>query len=218
LTPPLTEAQMRALKVGDVVLIHGEINTGRDNVHAHLMKNWLAPIFLPIAGTEPAEARMPAGLEIGLMAVSVAVAVLGILVALRFYTGEQAFAAPKRIAERFGTAYRVLVNKYYVDEAYDAVFVEGLGKGGGRFLWDFDARVIDGFFVNGLFAKVPYALSWLSSIFDQYVVDGLVNGVAGTLKAGYRGLKRAQTGRVQNYAFVMGGGFFLLVAAYLIWG
>jgi len=39
LTPPLTEAQMRALKVGDVVLISGEMFTGRDNVHAHLMKN-----------------------------------------------------------------------------------------------------------------------------------------------------------------------------------
>jgi fumarate hydratase class I len=39
LTPPLTEAQMRALKVGDLVLINGEMFTGRDNVHAYLMKN-----------------------------------------------------------------------------------------------------------------------------------------------------------------------------------
>jgi fumarate hydratase class I len=39
LTPPLTEAQMRALKVGDVVLITGDMFTGRDNVHKHLMKN-----------------------------------------------------------------------------------------------------------------------------------------------------------------------------------
>src|SRR5437588_9524205 len=39
LTPPLTEAQMRALKVGDVVLITGEMFTGRDNVHKHLMEN-----------------------------------------------------------------------------------------------------------------------------------------------------------------------------------
>jgi fumarate hydratase class I len=43
LTPPLTEAQMRALKVGDVVLINGEMFTGRDNVHAYLMKN-LPPV------------------------------------------------------------------------------------------------------------------------------------------------------------------------------
>ena len=39
LTPPLTEVQMRALQVGDVVLINGEMFTGRDNVHAYLMKN-----------------------------------------------------------------------------------------------------------------------------------------------------------------------------------
>ena len=39
LTPPLTEAQMRALHVGDVVLITGEMFTGRDNVHSYLMKN-----------------------------------------------------------------------------------------------------------------------------------------------------------------------------------
>src|SRR5579872_4507641 len=39
LTPPLSEAAVRALKVGDVVLIRGEVFTGRDNVHAYLMKN-----------------------------------------------------------------------------------------------------------------------------------------------------------------------------------
>src|SRR6185437_6755373 len=38
LTAPLTEAQVRALKVGDLVLINGEMYTGRDNVHAYLMK------------------------------------------------------------------------------------------------------------------------------------------------------------------------------------
>jgi fumarate hydratase, class I len=39
LEAPLTEEQVRALKVGDVVLIDGEMYTGRDAVHAHLMKN-----------------------------------------------------------------------------------------------------------------------------------------------------------------------------------
>jgi len=39
LEPPLTEVQVRALRVGDVVLISGEMFTGRDNVHAYLMKN-----------------------------------------------------------------------------------------------------------------------------------------------------------------------------------
>src|SRR5579863_7438451 len=39
LTAPLTEEKVRALRVGDVVLIRGEVYTGRDAVHAHLMKN-----------------------------------------------------------------------------------------------------------------------------------------------------------------------------------
>jgi fumarate hydratase class I len=39
LRSPLSEADVRALKVGDVVLITGEVYTGRDAVHAHLMKN-----------------------------------------------------------------------------------------------------------------------------------------------------------------------------------
>ena len=39
LTAPLTEQAVRSLKVGDVVLISGEVFTGRDAVHAHLMKN-----------------------------------------------------------------------------------------------------------------------------------------------------------------------------------
>ena len=39
LTPPLSEEQMRSLKVGDVVLIRGEVFTGRDAVHAHLMNH-----------------------------------------------------------------------------------------------------------------------------------------------------------------------------------
>ena len=39
LTAPLSEEQVRSLKVGDIVLISGEMYTGRDAVHAHLMKN-----------------------------------------------------------------------------------------------------------------------------------------------------------------------------------
>jgi fumarate hydratase class I len=39
LTPPLTEEAVRALKVGDVVLLNGDMYTGRDSVHTYLMKN-----------------------------------------------------------------------------------------------------------------------------------------------------------------------------------
>ena len=39
LSAPLSESSVRALRVGDIVLISGEMFTGRDNVHAYLMKN-----------------------------------------------------------------------------------------------------------------------------------------------------------------------------------
>jgi fumarate hydratase class I len=39
LTSPIAEETVRQLKVGDIVLINGEMYTGRDAVHAHLMKN-----------------------------------------------------------------------------------------------------------------------------------------------------------------------------------
>jgi len=39
LNTPLSEAAVRALKVGDVVLLNGEMYMGRDQVHAYLMKN-----------------------------------------------------------------------------------------------------------------------------------------------------------------------------------
>jgi fumarate hydratase class I len=39
LETPLTDEQVRALKVGDVVLVSGRLYTGRDAVHAHLMKH-----------------------------------------------------------------------------------------------------------------------------------------------------------------------------------
>jgi len=217
-SPPSMAWPLRILAVGAVVAgfvgvppVFSEL-TGIP----HALSEWLAPIFPPLAGMGAAEPHLTAGIEIALMIFSVTVAAIGIFIAWRFYTGERAFDRPRKLAERFPAAYRIVFNKYYVDEAYETVFVRGLGKGGGRFLWDFDARVVDGFFVHGV-RNVVLALSWLSSFFDQYVVDGAVNGVAGTLQAGFRGARRLQTGRVQNYAFVMGGGLLILVAAYLIW-
>jgi fumarate hydratase class I len=39
LQAPISEDQVRSLNVGDVVLVSGEMYTGRDAVHAHLMKH-----------------------------------------------------------------------------------------------------------------------------------------------------------------------------------
>ena len=109
------------------------------------------------------------------MAASVAVAMVGLFLAWSWYAKGEG-RVPAMLAERFPRLYRTLVNKYFVDEAYDAVFVEGLAKGGGRFLWEIDARVIDGFFVHGA-RNLTMGFSHVSSWFDRTFVDGAVNGV-----------------------------------------
>jgi NADH-quinone oxidoreductase subunit L len=147
------------------------------------------------------------------MALSVLAAAVGLGFAYLWYAKGEG-RVPARLAERFPRAYRAVANKYFVDEAYDAVFVEGAGKGGGRLLWEVDASVVD--LIPDGTAAATRGASWLSHFFDQYVVDGAVNGVADTFQGGWRLFRRAQTGRVQNYALVMGGGLFCLVAIYLI--
>ena len=173
---------------------------------------FLSPIVLRLPTVVP-EAHTAASTELLIMGASVVVAALGILLAFFWYAQGHG-AVPARIAAAFPGVYRAVANKYFVDEFYDAVFVEGLAKGGGRLLWDFDATVVDGA-VNGV-RNLTVGLSWIASFFDQYVVDGLVNGVANTLQAGFRMFKKAQTGVVANYALVMGAGLFCVVAVYLL--
>ena len=174
---------------------------------------FLAPVVPALAGARPAEHAPAVSLEVALMAASVGIAMIGLLLAYLWYAKGDG-RVPARLAARFPAVYRSVENKYFVDEAYDALFVEGLAKGGGRFLWEVDATVVD-LIPNGA-AAVTRGASWLSHFFDQYFVDGAVNGVADSLQGGFRLLRRAQTGRVQNYALVMGAGLFCIVAVYLI--
>ena len=55
------------------------------------------------------------------MAVSVAIALIGIAVAFYLYIWKT--EVPKRMGERFKTIYTIIFNKYYVDEIYEACFV-----------------------------------------------------------------------------------------------
>src|SRR6266545_181265 len=174
---------------------------------------FLSPVLLPLAGAHPEAHHAALSQELLLMGASVAVATAGILLAV-FWYGKGNGETPAKLAQAWPGVYRAVLNKYYVDEFYNAAFVEGAGKGGGRLLWDFDATLVDGA-VNGA-RHVTVGFSWVSSLFDQYVVDGLVNGLADTLQAGFRLFRSAQTGRVQNYALIMGAGLFAIVAVYLV--
>ncbi|MFY9552911.1 MAG: NADH-quinone oxidoreductase subunit L, partial [Thermoanaerobaculia bacterium] len=174
---------------------------------------FLKPIRLEIAGRHDAAHHAPLSVELALMGAAVAVASIGIYLAWSWYAKGEG-RVPAGLAERWPGVYRAVSNKYFVDEVYEKVFVRGVALDGGRLLWEVDATVVD-LIPNGA-AAVTRGSSGIASLFDQYVVDGLVNGVADTLQALYGLFRRAQTGRVQNYALVMGGGLVCLVAVYLL--
>ncbi len=184
---------------------------GRENFFESTLEAVITPLA---AGWQPHPHEMSHATEWGLMGTSVAIAFIGISLAVVFYSGSYPFAMPSRIATSLGGFYRLVRDKYRVDELYEAVFVNGLIKKGGRLLWDFDARVVD-LLANGSSA-LTVGLSRVSSWFDQTFVDGAVNGVGNTLETAWRGMRRVQSGRTQNYALTMAAGVFGFVCLYLL--
>jgi NADH-quinone oxidoreductase subunit L len=136
-------------------------------------------------------------------------------VARRLYGGDRGLAADQAFAARVPAVQRTLANKYYVDEIYDATVVRGFWATC-RGLFRFDAGFIDGFLVNGARNVTVELLSLSSSLFDKYVVDGIVNGVGKVLGLGGRLFRRVQTGYVSNYALVLAAGMFALVCVFVL--
>ena len=144
------------------------------------LDHFLEPVFADIAHVAGAGAHgaagahaHEAGIEIALMVVSLAVAVAGILTAHRFYVVDP--SAPARLAERARGTYRLLFNKYWVDEIYDAKIVQPILRASNR-LW------------RG---------------FDAAVIDGAVNGIGREIERAAGLLRQAQTGAVQVYAIIL---------------
>jgi len=146
-----------------------------------------------------------------LIVVSVGVAVAGILFARALYGGSRGLAAGEAWAARFPAVHRLLVNKYWVDEIYDATFVKGTWASA-RNLFRFDASIIDGLFVMGS-RHFTVAVSLLSGFVDKYFVDGLVNLVGWILNRFSALFRRVQTGLVSQYALILVLGVFVLVCA-----
>ncbi|MEW6654407.1 MAG: NADH-quinone oxidoreductase subunit L, partial [Bacteroidota bacterium] len=141
------------------------------------------------------------------MFASLAVAGLGILLAFAFYFWKK-FNADK-LAEKIKPLYNFSLNKWYLDEVYDATAVNGTLNAGKGLSW-FDQKIVDGA-VNGS-AFLTRIVSKISGWFDTYVVDGLVNFTA--LLSGFVGLmfRKLQTGKVQTYvAFVVFAVIILLM-------
>ena len=110
--------------------------------------------------------------------------------------------ARERLEAPGGFAYRLLDNKYYVDEVYQFVFVGGtllLARVGAAF----DRYVIDTI-VDGS-ARVTTVVSWFNGLFDKYVIDMLVNAVANVTFAVGNNFRRVQTGNINSYLYVVVG-------------
>lgn len=102
------------------------------------------------------EAHGPIGLEIGLMAFSVLVAIAGWLAARYFYrVGDRSVADAYKA--RFARFYELVQNKYYVDEIYFYAVLRPI-KHFARFLWRFvDGLIIDGLLVGGASCAASFA-------------------------------------------------------------
>ena len=159
---------------------------------------------------EEGEAHASRGVELGLMGFSLLVAVGGILLARKFYITSPEVA--DSLALEWSGPHKVLSNKYYVDELYDATVIGGTFAAG-RGLWAVDRNVVDGA-VNGS-GWLTIVSAWFSSLTDRTVVDGLVNLVGRICEEGSFWFRRLQTGLVQNYALLMLVGIFAFVSIYL---
>jgi NADH-quinone oxidoreductase subunit L len=149
--------------------------------------------------------------ERGLMVLSLIIAVAGILLARHIYITSPGLS--DEWVRRFPGVHRTLLNKYYVDEVYNATVVSGT-MGGGRALWTFDRDVVDGA-VNAS-GRLTLVGSFLAGLTDRYVVDGAVNLVGWTIEESSFWFRRVQTGLVQNYAMLIVFGVFVFVGVYLV--
>ncbi len=179
--------------------------------HPTAFQRWLEPVLLPIGGHAFHFHEASHELEWILMAISVGIALFGVFLAYRLYVRRA--PVPDVLEPRLGFIHRVLANKYYVDELYNMTAIAGT-LALSRLLWWFDIWIVDGL-VNGIRNLTVIAFGHGSNLFDKYVVDGAVNGVGWSAKGGSMMFRRVQSGLVQNYALIMGGGIVLIALVYL---
>jgi NADH-quinone oxidoreductase subunit L len=187
-----------AMAIALVVLAIGSVVAGFVGVpHAlgghNQIEGFLAPSFRAVgSAAEATEGAAAAGgehgasTELALMLLSVLVAAAGIGLATFAYLRKPGVAG--QWAERFSGAYRLLLNKYYVDEIYDAVVVQPIKRLSTRLLW------------RGV---------------DAGLIDGTVNGVGLVVRGWSAVLRRLQTGSMRAYAMSTFLGVVVIVGYYL---
>ncbi len=153
----------------------------------NLLEDWLRPIFATGTAMLPAHTGDHTSLEIGLMVGSSVLAVIGIMFARSIYS--QGLTKATAMAEKMSGLYKLLLNKYYVDEVYHMLVAGPILAASRDFLW---------------------------KIVDVIVIDGVVNGSAKSMGAAAGILRRMQSGVAQNYALVMMIGIVIMLAMVLM--
>ncbi len=180
-----------------------------------LFEHWLEPVWVASA-EHVVEAHGHGGhdttTEWLLMGLSVLLAISGILLARYMYVLKPAVS--DRVKAAAGPLYNIIWNKWYVDELYDFVFVNGLVKGGGRKLGTFDQRIVDGG-VNAV-GWMTRLTSTISGWWDTWIVDGTVRLLSFLVKLSSYPVRLFQTGYVQQYGLVILAGIAVALGYYMM--
>jgi NADH-quinone oxidoreductase subunit L len=144
------------------------------------------------------------------MLLSEGLVVCGILAAWYLYIKRTEL--PQQIANRLGWFYRLVYNKYYVDEIYDSLFVNR-AKDLGLALGAFDRTVIDGAGVNGA-GWLTRFISKVSMWWDTWIVDGSVRFGARIVWLLSYPVRMVQDGLVQSYMLLIVIGLIGFLAYY----
>jgi NADH-quinone oxidoreductase subunit L len=142
--------------------------------HGNLFENWLEPIFSNANAKLATFGAQSHSTEILLMLVTVVGAVLSIMYARYLYL--QKTELPSVYSKKFKGIYNLLLNKYFIDEVYDAAVVNPIVHGSEKVLWKFT---------------------------DNKIIDGVVNGAASLIDVISRNIRKLQTGIAQVYALIM---------------
>ena len=206
-SPPSMTYPLIALAVGAVGA--GWIGWPKALGGSNRFEHFLAPVFENPA-LRPSE-HHAWSLEFGLMLGSVAVAAVGAFIAWRWYVKNPEI--PDRVAAKAGGLYDLVLNKYKIDELYDALFVNRV-KNLGNIFAAFDLAVIDGG-VNGVGWSTRMS-GEITRLWDTYIIDGFVNLMAFMTKLFSYPMRVVQTGLVQNYALLITLGVLVFMAYYLV--
>ncbi len=154
----------------------------------NVFEQWLEPVTAAATERLVAPHVDDTGLEIGLMLLSVGVAVGGILLARRLYAGRGERASA--LGQRFKGIYALLFHKYYIDEIYDTLVVRPLDWISERVFW-----------------------KWT----DIGLIDGAVNGTASLIMRVGDVVRRTQVGLIQVYAAVLVIGVVVVIGWLSLW-